>query len=200
MKYLVSFLIVFSCILNVKAQDSKWQLRADYYRPKGLTEFTNETVNGFHFPTDWGFSVGAERDFKKTDRKRWYLTANAGFYNKVYFERVTTLETGVGYNYRLFKGLHIGSELSAGYNRAVSSNLISVYEGDKWVSKVDNSVVVNRFSVNLGVQLGYNLGQHFENLPLTITAGLSARAITPFLTGFPVFGYYEPRFGVKWRL
>jgi hypothetical protein len=200
MKYLISFLVFFSYALTAKAQDSKWQLRADYYRPNGLINLTNATVNGFHFPKDWGFSVGAERDFKRTDRKRWYLSANAGFYNQVYFERVTTLETGIGYNYRLFSGLHIGSELSAGYNRAVSSNLISVYEGDKWVSKVDNSEVVNRFSVNLGVQLGYNLGQHFENLPLTITAGLSARAITPFLTGFPVFGYYEPRFGVKWRL
>jgi hypothetical protein len=200
MKYLISFLIVFSCILNAKAQDSKWQLRADYYRPKGIAEFTNETVNGFHFPTDWGVSVGAERDFKKTDRKRWYLSATAGFYNQVYFERVTTLETGIGYNYRIISGLYVGSELNLGYNRAVSSNLMSVLEGDKWVSKVDNSVVTNRFSGTLGVQLGYDLGRHFENLPLTLTAGFSGQVITPFVTNFPVFLYTQPRFGVKWRL
>jgi hypothetical protein len=144
--------------------------------------------------------VGAERDFKKTDRKRWYLSATAGFYNQVYFERVTTLETGIGYNYRIFSGLYVGSELNLGYNRAVSSNLKSVLEGDKWVSKVDNSVVTNRFSGTLGVQLGYDLGRHFESLPLTLTAGFSGQVITPFVTNFPVFIYTQPRFGVKWRL
>jgi hypothetical protein len=133
-------------------------LRADYYRPNGLINLTNATVNGFHFPK------------------------------------------GVGYNDRIFKGLYIGSELSVGYNRAISSNLISVLEGDKWVSKVDNSEVVNRFALNLGALIGYDLGQHFEGLPLTITAGFNGRGITPFLTCLPVFGYYEPRFGVKWPL
>jgi hypothetical protein len=199
MKYLISFLIIFSCILNTNAQDSKWQLRADYYKPRGITAFTNETVNGFHFPNDWGFSVGAERDWKRTDRKRWYQSATAGFYNSVYFERVTTLETGIGYNYRIFSGLYLGSELNVGYNRAVSSNLISVLEGDKWVSKVDNSVVTNRFSSTLGIQIGYDLGQHFENLPLSITAGFSGQVITPFVTNFPIFLYTQPRLGVKWR-
>jgi hypothetical protein len=199
MKYLISFLIIFSFAINAHAQDSKWQLRADYYKPKGIAVFTNETVNGFHFPSDWGTSVGVERDGKKGTRSRWYQTATVGFYNAVYFERVTTLDVGLGYNYRLFQGLFLGGEFSAGYNRAVSSNLMSVLEGDKWVSKVDNSVVTNRFSGTLGAQIGYDLGHHFEGLPLIITAGFSVQAITPFLTGFPVFAYTQRRLGVKWR-
>jgi hypothetical protein len=199
MKYLVSFLIIFSCIANAKAQDSKWQLRADYYKPKGIASFANETVNGFHFPNNWGVSVGVERDGRKGTHSRWYQSATLGFYNDVYFERVTTFELGLGYNYRIFKGLYIGSEFNAGYNRAVSSNLISVLEGDKWVSKVDNSVVANRFSTTLGAQIGYDLGQHFENLPLTITSGISVQGIAPFLSGLPIFAYTQPRFGVKWR-
>jgi hypothetical protein len=199
MKYLISFLIVFSFVLNAKAQDSKWQLRADYYKPKGIISFENSTVNGFHFPKNFGFSIGAERDRKKGTRSRWYNSATLGYYSDNYFERVTTLELGVGYNYLIFKGLYLGSEFNAGYNRAVSSNLKSVLEGDKWVSKVDNSVVTNRFSGTLGVQVGYDLGQHFESLPLSITAGLSAQVITPFVTGLPVFAYTQRRLGVKWR-
>jgi hypothetical protein len=200
MKYLLASLFLFSFIFIGQAQDSKWQLRADYYKPTGIASFTNETVNGFHFPTNWGFSVGAERDWKKGNRSRWYQSATAGFYNDVYFERVTTLETGIGYNYRLFSGLYVGSELNIGYNRAVSSNLISVLESDKWVSKVDNSVVTNRFTGGLNLQIGYDLGQHFEQLPLSITVGFGGQIITPFLTNFPVFLYTQPRFGVKWRL
>ena len=199
MKYLISFLIIFSFALNAHAQNSKWQLRAEYYQPRGIATFTNETVNGFYFPDDWGFSIGAERDWKRGNRSRWYQSATVGFYNYVYFERVTTLETGIGYNYRIFNGLYLGSELNVGYNRAVSSNLISVLEGDKWVSKVDKSEVANRFSSTLGVQIGYDLGQHFENLPLSITAGFTGQVITPFLTGFPIFLYTQPRLGVKWR-
>jgi hypothetical protein len=200
MKYLISFLIVFAFVFTVQGQDSKWQLRADYYRPSGIINLSNATVNGFHFPNNFGFSLGAERDWKKGDRRRWYQSATMGFYNDVYFERVTTLETGLGYNYRLFQGLFVGSELNVGYNRAVSSNLISTYEGDKWVSKVDKSVVTNRFAGTLGVQIGYDLGQHFESLPLSITAGFSGQVVTPFLTGFPIYAYYGPRFGIKWRL
>jgi hypothetical protein len=200
MKYLISFLILFAFAFNAHAQNSKWQLRADYYRPKGIASFENSTVNGFHFPKNWGVSVGAERDLKKGNRSRRYVSAALGFYNDVYFERVTTLETGFGYNYRLFSGLYLGTEFNVGYNRAVSSNLIGVYEGDKWVSKVDNSVVTNRFAGTLGLQIGYDLGQNFENLPLSITAGFSGQVLTPFVTGFPVFGYYGPRLGMKWRL
>jgi hypothetical protein len=200
MKYLISCFILFSYALTAKAQDSKWQLRADYYQPKGIVDFTNETVNGFHFPKNFGFTIGAEHDWKKNERRRWYQSATIGFYNDVYFERVTTLEAGIGYNRHLFQGLFFGSEFNIGYNRAVSSNLISVIEGDKWVSKVDNSVVTNRFTGGLQLQLGYDLGHHFEQLPLTITVGYGGQVIGPFVNGFPVFAYYEPRFGVKWRL
>ena len=200
MKYLTINFILFFSILNAQAQDSKWQLRADYYQPTGIASFANETVNGFHFPKNWGFSVGAERDWKRGNRKRWYQSATAGFYNDVYFERVTTLETGIGYNYRIFSGLYVGTEFNVGYNRAVSSNLISVREAEKWASKVDNSVVTNRFSSGLTLQLGYDLGQHFEQLPLSITVGFGGQIVTPFINGFPVFLYSQPRFGVKWRL
>ena len=199
MKYLISFLIIFSFAINAHAQDSKWQLRADYYKPRGIAVFSNETVNGFHFPKNWGTSVGVERDGKKGTRSRWYQSATVGFYNDVYFERVTTLEAGLGYNYRLFQGLFLGAEFNVGYNRAVSSNLISVVEGDKWVSKVDKSVISNRFVANLGAQIGYDLGHHFENLPLSITAGFSAQGLTPFMTDFPAYVYTQPRLGVKWR-
>jgi hypothetical protein len=200
MKYLISFSILFSFVINAKAQDSKWQLRADYYRPKGIAAFTNETVNGFHFPNNWGVSVGAERDWKRGNRSRLYQSATVGFYNDVYFERVTTLETGLGYNFRVFQGLFLGAELNTGYNHAVSSNLMSVYEGGKWVSKVDKSEKTNRFTAGLGLQIGYDLGRHFEALPLSITAGFSGQFITPFLKGtFPYFGYTQPRLGVKWR-
>jgi hypothetical protein len=199
MKYLFSFLIVFSFAINAKAQDSKWQLRADYFIPRGIAVFKNETVNGFHFPNDWGTSVGVERDGRKGTRSRWYQTATVGFYNAVYFERVTTLDVGLGYNYRLFQGLSLGAEFSAGYNRAVSSNLMSVLEGDTWVSKVDNSVITNRFSATLGAQFSYDLGHHFEGLPLTITSGFGLQGITPFVTGFPVFAYTQQRWGLKWR-
>jgi hypothetical protein len=200
MKYLaISYLLFFSALVS-QAQGSKWQLRADYYQPTGIASFANETVNGFHFPKNWGFSVGAERDWKRGNRARWYQSATAGFYNDVYFERVTTLETGIGYNYRVFNGLYVGSELNIGYNRAVSSNLISVRESEKWVSKVDNSVVTNRFSTGLHLQLGYDLGQHFAQFPLTVTVGFGGQIIAPYLPDFPVFIYTQPRFGVKWRL
>jgi hypothetical protein len=199
MQKIIALFLVLACAISTQAQDSKWQLRADYYQPKGFISFANETVNGFHFPQNFGFSVGAERDWKRGDRSRLYQTGTIGFYNDVYFERVTTLETGLGYSFRFFKGLFAGSELGIGYNRAVSSNLISVRQDNKWVSKVDESVVTNRFSTSLGLHLGYDLGQHFPKVPVTITAGYGAFGVTPFIDGLPLFAYTNPRIGVKYR-
>jgi hypothetical protein len=202
MKYIILVSAFFMLVFTAQAQESKWQIRADYYKPKGVISLNNVTVNGFHFPNSWGVSVGAERDWKRGERSRLYQSFTAGYYNDVYFERVATLETGLGYNRRLYKGLFLGGEFNIGYNRAVSSHLISVYEGEKWVSKVDNSEVVNRFAGTLGLQLGYDLGQHFEGkLPLSIVAGLNAQVLTPFIpgSGVNIFGYTQRRFGVKWR-
>jgi hypothetical protein len=202
MKYIILVSAFLILAFTAQAQDSKWQLRADYYKPKGVIAFNNVTVNGFHFPNNWGFALGAERDWKRGERSRLYQSFTAGFYNDVYFEQVATLETGLGYNLRFFKGLFLGTELNLGYNRAVSSHLISVYEGEKWVSKVDKSEVVNRFSGVLALQLGYDLGKHFNGkLPLSIVAGLNAQVLTPFIPGSGVnlFGYTQRRLGVKWR-
>jgi hypothetical protein len=202
MKYIILVSAFFMLVFTAQAQESKWQIRADYYKPKGVISLNNVTVNGFHFPNNWGVSIGAERDWKRGERSRLYQSFTAGFYNDVYFERVATLETGLGYNFKVFKGLFLGAELNMGYNRAVSSNLISVYEGDKWVSKVDKSEVVNRFATTLGVQLGYDLGKHFDGkLPLSIVAGFTGHGLTPFIprSGINFFGYTQPRLGVKWR-
>jgi hypothetical protein len=206
MKYITLVSAFFMLAFSTKAQDSKnldskWQIRADYYKPKGIATFSNVTVNGFHFPSNWGVSVGAERDFKRGERKRLYQSFTAGFYNDVYFERVATFETGLGYNYRLFQGFFLGAELNLGYNRAVSSNVVSVYEGDKWVSKVDKSVVTNRFSTTIGLQAGYDLGKHFDGkLPLTLTGGIMVQGVAPFLKGtFPYYAETRPYVGMKWR-
>jgi hypothetical protein len=206
MRYCISVLLIFTFFLSAQAQDlkqnqgSRWQIRGDYYQPKSIVSFANASVNGYYFPKNLGFSIGVERDWKTKKRFRYYQMATLGFYNEVYFERVFTIETGGGLNFRLYEGLFLGSEISLGYNRAVSSHLTSVYDGTKWVTKTDKSDVTSRFIAGGGFQLGYDLNRHFNGkIPLTISAGLGGQIITPFMTGTPLNIYSNRKIGVKWR-
>jgi hypothetical protein len=191
---------------TVIAQDdvkkNEWSIRLEGYRPNPLTKFENATVNGFHFPKNFGISGGAERNWTKSDHWRTYQTAVFGFYNHVYFERVFTLETGYGVNYRIWKGITLGAEMNIGYNFARSSHLISTYETDRWVSKIDKSVVGHRFTTGLALNLQYDFSQHLEGkIPVALTLGYSAQFLTPFdknINSF--FLYHQPRIGLRWTL
>ncbi len=178
--FFVGFLLVFS--LKNYAQDSKWQLRAELYKPINPFSVANATVNGFHFPSNFGFAVGGERDYRNKKRVRIYQTATIGFYNEIYFERVVTLETNFGMSFKIFKGLNTGFEAGAGYHRAKSSNLISVYENDKWVSKVDNSVITNRIAPALALNIGYDFSKHFSGkLPVSINISTAGNLLLPYI-------------------
>ncbi len=178
--FFAGFLIVLS--LKNYAQDSRWQLRAELYKPINPFSFANATVNGFHFPSNFGFAVGAERDWKQKKRVRIYQTATVGFYNEVYFERVVTLESNFGMSFKIFKGLNAGFEAGTGYHRAKSSNLVSVYQNDKWVSKVDNSVVTNRVAPALALNIGYDFSEHFSgNLPISVSISSGANLLLPYI-------------------
>jgi hypothetical protein len=179
-----------------------WSIRMEVYSPKPLVSNSNSSNNGYYFPRNWGVSAGAERTWQSSKRWRKYQTALLGFYNDVYFERVLTLETGYGIQFKPWKGIYLGSELNVGYNYARSSHLISIYENNRWISKVDNSVVTHRFTTGLAFQLGYDLGVHFDNkIPLKLFVAYSAQFITPYdkLTGIPFFIYHQPRVGFTWR-
>jgi hypothetical protein len=171
------------------AQDSKFQLRAELYHQKNVFVSNNPTVNGFFFPKNVGFALGVERDYKKKKRMRTYQTAMVGFYNEVYFERVVTLETNYGMNFKIFKGLNAGFEAGVGYNRAQSSNLVSVYENNKWVSKPNTSEKVNRVVPSLGINLGYDFSNHFSGkLPVAVSFLANANLLYPYLPGLSPIG------------
>ncbi len=180
-----------------------WSVRMEGYSPKPFVSNSNSSNNGYYFPRNWGISAGAERTWKDGKRRRKYQTGLIGFYNDVYFERVLTVETGYGIHFKPWKGIYLGPEFNVGYNYARSSHLISVYESNRWVSKIDNSVVTHRFSAGLAFQLGYDLGVHFDNrIPLKLFVAYSAQFITPYdkLNAIPFFIYYQPRVGLTWSL
>jgi hypothetical protein len=131
----------------------------------------------------------------KTDRSRAYQYLTMGGFNYPYWERAFTFDIGVGYNFRMYEGLFVGTEFSVGFNRRSSTHLISVYENDKWVSKADDSVVSTSKVATYGFQLGYDLGRHFKWLPLTITGGYTG----DINREKPTFVYAQPRFGLKWQ-
>ncbi len=174
---------LFFCLQGT-AQDelSKLQFKAEVYGPINPFNFPNATVNGFHFQKNFGFAAGVERDWKQKKRSRLYQSFVVGFYNEVYFERVITVETYLGKSYNIYKGLQAGFEVGAGYHRATSSNLSSVYEGDKWVSRVDKSIKTNRLTPGLSINFGYDLGKHFDGkLPITISASTGANVLLPYI-------------------
>jgi hypothetical protein len=189
MKKIFLIIMVLSMRFLAQAQDSKIQLRAEFYKPKNVFEVRNPTVNGFHFPKNVGLAFGIERDYKKKKRMRTYQTAMVGFYNEVYFERVVTLETNYGMSFKIFKGLNAGFEAGVGYNRAQSSNLVSVFENNKWISKVDGSAKVNRVVPSVGLNLGYDFSNHFSGkLPVAVSFLANANLLYPYLPGLAPIG------------
>jgi hypothetical protein len=207
-KNIIKTVLIFGLMFSstAMAQDevkkNQWSVRLEAYRPNPIQKFQNATQNGFYFPKNFGICAGAERNWTKSNHWRTYQTAVFGFYNHVYFERVFTLETGYGVNYRIWKGITLGAEMNIGYNFARSSHLISTYETDRWVSKVDKSVVTNRFTTGLAMNLQYDFGQHFEGkIPVALTLGYSAQFITPFDKNIAkFFVYHQPRIGLRWTL
>jgi hypothetical protein len=167
---------------NSFAQNSRYQFRGEFYKHINPFSFANETTNGFHYPNNLGFAVGIERDYKNKKRIRTYQTATIGFFNEVYFERAVTLESKYGLSFKLVKGLNLGFETGLGYQRGQSSNLVSVFQDNKWVSKVDKSVVTNRITPEVSVNMGYDFSKHFGGkLPISISASLSANVLYPYL-------------------
>jgi hypothetical protein len=198
------FFVLALMVSFVYGQDSaKYLLRAEYYIPNHQFAIKFQTPNGFHNPTNFGFAIGAERNLKNTKHVRTYLLGTAGFYNDVYFERVATLDGGFGFNYKPWQGIVIGAESQIGYNFARSSHLISAWENDRWVSKVDKSFITHRISLGLSAHLGYDFSKHFSGkLPLMVFAGYQADVIGPFIkeAEVPFTLYRQWQFGVKWHL
>jgi hypothetical protein len=181
------------------AQTSRWSLRADLYRPKGVVSFKNPGLeNAYHQPMNYGFALGAERNWKQNERFRFYQTAVAGFYHHVYFEKVFTLETHTGFDFRIWRGLHAGFELGAGAHQARSSDVRYKYENGKWTPTREGQDLTNRFALGGNLQLGCRFGARMD-----VFAALGAVAIMPLLDipefGYPFFAYGHLRVGARRR-
>jgi hypothetical protein len=205
MRYII--LISLTILISVKSiaqkEQSKLQIRADHYRPINPFSPVNATQNGFHFPNNFGFAFGVERDWNSKKRSRAYQTLMLGYYNEVYFERVATVETNFGMGFKVFQGLQAGFEAGVGYQRATSSNLASFYEEGKWVSKVDNSIKTNRITPGLSVNLGYDFSQHFNGkLPLTLSISSGGNALLPYVPEafLPLGLMRNNRISLKYRI
>jgi opacity protein-like surface antigen len=197
-----NILLIALCVLPLflTAQTSKWSVRADYYKPKPLAPFKIPgDENSYLTSPNYGFAAGVERNWKQNDRFRFYQTAMVGYYSDAYFERVFTIESNAGVDFKLWKGLHTGLELGVGGHRAKASAIRYKYENDKWVPTTENNIVTKRLAINLNAQLGYRISPKLD-----IYAGFGGHVITPLikLTDFsiPFFAYTQPRFGVRWRL
>ncbi|MFM2387528.1 MAG: hypothetical protein RL660_2285 [Bacteroidota bacterium] len=210
MKQILFITLIAASFINASAQDtkdkaskapSKVTLRGDFYLPRPLVAFVNASQNGFHYPTDFGFTLGAERNIRAKKNTRIYQYGLVGFYNHVYLERVGTLATGLGFYRRIYKGFGTNFEFDVAYHRATSSHLASRLENGEWVSFVDRSVKTNRFAPSIGGNLEYNFAKVRKLAPLTIALGYNGCFVTPFdrraLVPFNV--YHQPRFGVKWK-
>jgi hypothetical protein len=184
----------------LSAQTSKWSLRADFYNPKPVAAFKAEGVeNSYHKPMNYGFALGAERNWKQTERFRFYQTALAGFYHDFYFEKAFTLETSSGVDFRLFKGLHFGLELGAAINRARGTAVNYKYENEKWVPTQEGVVKTTRRNFNLSTQLGYRITPKLD-----VFVGYGINVLNPLLVledaTFPIFPYKTAKLGLRWRL
>jgi hypothetical protein len=212
MKHTILIIMLAFGITNLQAQDtqskaiktpSKWTLRADIFIPKSIAPFANSSVNGFHYPQDFGFSAGAEKALRNRKNTRMYHYGLVGFYNQAYFERVTTLATGIGFYRKIYKPLGTNFEIDGAYNRAVSSHLASKLEGGSWVSFVDKSTVTNRFVFTIGGNFEFSFANLKKaKLPLVITLGYNASLLTPYdkKAKLPFNLYHQPRLGIKWKL
>jgi hypothetical protein len=212
MKQILIIAIAALCFTNSNAQEnkdkadkapSKWTLRADAYKPKSLVAFQNSSMNGFHYPKDFGFTLGAERNLRAKKNTRTYQYGLVGFYNQVYFERVATLATGLGFYRRIYKNFGTNFELDGAYNRAASSHLASKLENGQWVSFIDNSTITNRFVFSIGGNFEYNFNKLSKaKLPLALTLGYNLSVLTPFdkVAKIPLNANHQPRLGIKWKL
>ena len=186
-----------------KSKLEKWSVRAEYFRPKSIASFANATKNGYHFPQNFGFKIGVERNGKITNKGKIYQFANYGFYNDVYFERVSILEVGIGFQRNIVKGLYIASEINVGYNYARSSHLSSKLVNDVWVESVDKSTVHNRVQLGINGYVGYDFAKHLNaKIPATLFVGYGANGINNYdkLNQIKVFAYHQPYVGIKWKL
>jgi hypothetical protein len=208
MKQIIIAVIVSNIFFSASAQNntttstSKWRFRADAYKPVSLATFSNVSVNGFHYPSNFGFSLGAERDLRIRKNTKLYHYGTLGFYNDVYFERVTTLATGLGMYRKIYKTIGTNFEMDIAYNRATSSHLSSILENGVWVSQVDKSIKTNRFAFGIGGNFEYSFEKNTKRkLPLAITLGYNLNVVTPLdkIAKIPVGLYHQPRLGLKWN-
>jgi hypothetical protein len=192
--------ILLSLPLLTIAQNSKYTVRADYYKPKPIAAFkVDGAENSYLKSPNYGFAAGIERNWKQNDRFRFYQTALVGYYSDAYFERVFTIESNAGIDFKLFKGLHTGMELGIGGHRAKASAIRYTYENDKWVPTTENNFVTKRFAVNINAQLGYRITPQLD-----VFSSFGGNVITPLIKltdqNIPLFAYTQLRFGVRYRL
>jgi opacity protein-like surface antigen len=181
------------------AQTSRWSLRADVFQPYPAFRFgTGGIENAYHQPRDYGFALGVERNWKQNERFRFYQTAMLGYYHQVYFERVFTLESNMGLDFRIWKGLHTGFEVGVGAHQGRSTDPRYIYENNKWVPTREDQDITNRFAGNLNAQLGYRFGARMD-----VFASAGASVVSPLFDipegGVPIFIYTNLRVGVRRR-
>jgi hypothetical protein len=200
MKNKIVLAILFLMPIFVFSQNNRWSIRADFVNPRPVIRFQNEgVVNAYHNPKDVGFAIGVERNWKQTARFRRYQTVMLGYSHINYIENVLSLETAIGWDWRIFKGLHAGFSTGVGFHRAKNADVQYKYEGDEWVPTNENKIATNRFAVNLQAQIGYRFAKKWD-----VFVGAGIVGFTPLIKleegTFPFFANYQPRLGVRFQL
>jgi opacity protein-like surface antigen len=192
----ILIIALFVLPIFLTAQNSKWTVRADFYNPKPVVAIRAEGLeNAYHKPMNYGFALGAERNWKQNERFRCYQTIMAGFYRDYYFEKALTLETATGVDFRLFKGLHAGLELSAAVNRATETAVLYKYVDNKWEPTQEGINKITRRNFSLAGQLGYRITPKLD-----VFAGFGINVLNPLFDTFLLFPYKSAKLGVRWRL
>ncbi len=160
-------------VLHAQLPTQKWAIKAQaFHQDWGINiDFGSLAVQD-RVSIRPGFSAGVERNWHTGKRQRFRLSQDVqvGLWNNTYVERYAAISSRISANFRLWKGLNIGTSAVYGIGRVKPTDIRYIYENEKWVPSTNSTPAFTRQEVGLGAQVSWLFGPNAAH-PIEVMFG-----------------------------
>jgi hypothetical protein len=173
-----ALLCLLLCISYATQAQHKWMLLGEIYHQDFGTSFSVGQLEVLDAtPIHPGLRLGIERSWVETNRFRLFQGLSAGYFHHTYVEKVLTLGTDIGFEYRIVGQLRSAFKLGAHYNSVQPNDPRYTYNGERWVRSENTDPRVNRLNVPASLNIGWRFGaesKHPIDVCMVLRNGQSA--------------------------
>ncbi len=185
---------------NNITSSNKWSIVGSFGSQKWLfpseSQFKIKSLTPIHKITlRPRVALGIERTWRQNKNVRFYQDLKISYCNDTYVENQFGIQTTLGWEIKVFKGLKINPAIELGYMNAKRSDVVYQYTDSKWTPISNPGASANRLSFAFAPSISHSITSTID-----IIALMRLTIVSPYITDIPLFLFKEPALGLRYRL